>query len=481
MAFKGHLGSNYTGTGSLPLSTFGTFLDDIVADVSAANASGTANGWSLYDDQRNLTSTMNCGWIRGGGPSTLNALAQAITFTSASQQITITSNAGGPQLLEDLGSFASFGLEITSGTLAGATSSWYGVLGAASNASASITTAFTGTSRISVTYLRVTGAQAGHNYGYVVLKNTAGDGMRDLYVQIMRTPSYSTVCNVQAFSSWNSATHVGTDPGPQDVMRGHSTVATSSSAILYALNLLSGCFMLYTNGDSSTYQGDLVYHGNIDPTNGPTSDVSASVWASNHQTKSGFINAGRSTSFATTNAPQGGATMIKGFSNQTWVTGSQPYENTIELVPRGRVYIDDPTLSQLDLNSQFQMVGVDVIAGQQSATSANLLRRGGLRYLRYPLSWPSGMNLQKIAPADDGNDYLILRCNYPNRTQNQLITTLAICYQDSGGTTDCNVANGFCLAGCIQNFAGTFGEFLYSAMTANAKRNLRVFCIPTNL
>ena len=482
MAFKGHLGIFYSGTGSLPPSTFHTFLDDIVADVSGAIASGTSNGWSVYDDQRNLSSTMICSWLRCAQPSSINGYTPGIIMTSASQQITCAASVAST-LLEELGGFTNFGIQIGSGTLAGGPPVvWYDIIGVATNFSASIAVPYTGTTAAKSVWMQCTGSNTGHRYGYVILKCSASDGMSDLYVQIMRPPSYAEVCYAQAFASWNSATHSGSSPGPMDAIRGYASQHLSSSAVIYALGLFSGALTLWANGYPLTdFNGDLLYYGSIDPTHGPILDPSASVWACTHQVKSAFTAESRST-IVTTNLPTGGATSLIGVGGIVWTRTSQPYTNTIELCPRGKFYLDALSNTQLDKASNFQMVGIDVYNGRQSSFgSDNALRRGGLRYLRYPVSWPSGMHMQRIFPADDGNDYLILRVQYTGYVASQNSTQTGWASLDSGAPVNVAMASGYCLLGTTLSTTESIGEFVFVTSGAAAKRQPRFFCIPTNI
>jgi hypothetical protein len=250
---------------------------------------------------------------------------------------------------------------------------------------------------------------------------------------------------------------------------------------MYALGLFSGALTLWANGDPPDYMGDLLYYGCIDPTHGPATDASASAWACSYQSKSAYSVEARTT-VAAANLPTGGATALKGVGGSIWSNASQPYTNTIELYPRGKFYLDAISNTQLDNTSNFQMVGIDVYNGRQSSfNSDNGLRRGGLRYLRYPVSWPSGMHMQRIFPADDGNDYLILRTEYTGLVASQTTVGTFWTNTDIGSVGNLALASGFGLLAGMCVAAETNGEITTIAGGTNTKRQPRFFCIPTNL
>ena len=487
MAFFGHFGNQYSGYTALSASSFGALLNDIAADVGNAVSSGTANGWSLWDDQRYNSSALIVS-VPGCGGLNLNSSYSTFGVTSASLSMTVgnngTNNSISAQFITG-GPGTGTMLTFNTGT------TFYNI-------------GTTGTQVYNVAldrpYAQVT-SLSNHPQerveGYIVLK--CSSSMKSFYVGLFRPHSYGHTLHTQIFETWDNSTHSGTNPGPQEFMRAYQNgmVKNSGTSVRYGLWLLPDSFAVWTGGnpytesiqsqslpytDNNIYS-DFFYCGNLIPfrqndTNG------CIIQACSCQNLSGLgVVAGASTTYGIWH---GGAPMMRTVDGTVWndifsngptdITkqySSFPAKNVYTIWPRSRTYLHFPYVSILDEQARMQICDIEVYQGggftQYQAWEG---KRGDIRYLKYPMYNPSTFEFQSFT-ANDGNTYVIVKSSY-----NQMFDNSAQVYLDAQLAIGNRQGSGFSFASPL-NTTTTAGDIIYGVNQTGFLP--RYFLLPINI
>ena len=392
--FFPHTGGAPAGYSALPVSTFATILDDLVADIGAGQ-----NGWTLFDDQRvgftPLILPCNvCG---------LNLSGQGLVFTN------------GAATLGQV-SYGRFRRNwITGGGTTGSFISvdqvnWYYLAAIATQVAATLDRNFTGTTTTTAT---------GHNVyeksgPYIVLKCTSSQ--KTFYVLLCRPMSYGIGLRVQVFETWNAGTHTGTNPGPQEEMRcfedgqGRSG-ATKLQYLFFPLPDVLGLWLRGAPSEGGVVNADFFYCGNLTPLR--VGDTTCLISACTNQDLSG-ISVYPNIAYNATGRV-GGASMFRNIAGVTWVdpraVASYLDDSSYSIVPRGSSYHWGIDRTNLDDSAKFQFCELDAYFAGSSGNgfTQNEGKRGELKYIKVPVMNPSGMGLASLGPADDGNTYILFR------------------------------------------------------------------------
>lgn len=453
--FFPHTGGAATGYSTLPMTTFSTILDDIVADVTAQN---NTNGWSVHDDQRTGFTPLVLPSNVGG----LNITGLGMVFTNTSMALSQAS----------YGRFRRNWVTGVSGTqISPNQTDWFYCTAIASQTAATLNVNYTGTTTIAGT--------TGHNIyeksgPYVVLKCTSAQ--KTFYVLIARPVSYGDSLRIQVYETWNPATHTGTNPSPQETMRAYEDGQgrSGSTPLKYVLFLLPDVFTIWVGGSPSepgVILEDLYYAGNLSALR--AGDTTCLLAACTNQDLSGV---GVSASLTYSSAGRcGGATMFKNVTGTTWTdpraVGSYNESCNYAVMARGLSYIWGIERTNLDDGAKFQFCEMDayMAGGASSGFDRNEGKRGELRYIKAPIMNPSGLHLASLGPADDGNTYMLLRSAVPNAAGG-LVTSYSgdVSYNN-------NPASGFACGGR----SGTLGEIVVQSVYTVLSP--RWFMMPINL
>lgn len=420
MAFFLHTGRIHPGIATMPTATHDTLLDSIVADVQA---SGAAVGWTIYDDRRQSTPQTGsefCIFIPQKFRHGTNLWSW--TFTTASLTATHTSYyCDGPRAFAPGTSTLSRNLS----------SSHYTITAVPHGTATYITPAHGEGTSSTVKNVYTC------SYGYVVLK-CSGDP--DYYLKISRTAAPGMPLFMQAFVSWDSGTHSGTDGGPAEYMRcltaGSGMSGSLTSSQRYALGLYQDTFFLWLEVDPASREGgDVYYVGTLsrsyaNDTYPVVQICSNSVWSG--------MNAGSKAWNSTPTGWHGYQTapvpVMKNLE-ETW-TWCDPTivdviplrETTGQLWPRGRPFVWDIVTPTRDLASRFLACRFDYYGAGQSNTSRSQPTalfeafRGTVKNILCPVSNPTGMHMAVIGPFEDGKRYIVLRMEWPDNNNTSGLT-----------------------------------------------------------
>jgi hypothetical protein len=393
--FFPHTGGSPQGYTALPVSSFANILSDIVADIGSG-----VNGWTLYDDQRSgtpLVVPFACtGYVTG------LVSANGTTMTNGSSAI----SQGNNNAMRFARCIAPGVTQISSDQ-----SNWYTINAANANGyQATLDRNYTGTSISPGRAYTKTG-------GYVVLQCTSQQ--KTFYVLLARGASYGDLLFVQVYETWNASTHVGANPSTMEIMRGFSSQQSSTSKIQYILWALPDALGLWTSGDPS-FSGvaDFLYVGNLTPYR--VGDTSCLLFACSNMDYSG-LNAYYATSITDANNTVGCAEIWKSISSTMWSNSVIQHPCMTTLSPRGYSYLDDFTRTSLDDAARFQYCDVDAYQSAKPSSTGmvgNEGKRGDVKYLKYPIMNPSGLHLASFGPSDDGNTYVMIRCDFPGSVGN---------------------------------------------------------------
>lgn len=477
-----HVPGTFDKFTNLGAVTFNTVLDSIIADVAAAIAAGTANGWTLHDDQRTLAGhggiyaiPVCYAGFAGGGSGYGFAISAGATAINANANPSTRLLAHWKPGLTEINTSSGFPNWTPSGT--------WGVVSAVGSASAA-------TLAVAWPNGAVTTPAAGSNgrclvekaAGYVVLR--CESTQKVFFVQIIRPRSYGDALRCRVWETWDAATHTGTNPSNMEILRAYNAqTADGTGAVKYVLFLLPDTFVLYAGrGDDNltTNYADLFYAGNL--ISSRVGDTNALVVACTNQELTAWGPDG-SSGVAVVNGCDGGAQILRdyagtrvwrGCDNTTYDMLDQA-EVIVSIRPRASSYLDAPNRRLLDTNQRCRMVALDVRAVPPRAwTETNLVddRRGEIRHIRVPAGNPSWTFLQTFGPSsDDGKTYIMLRCAYANvRTTADTQTSMDV------GATAVSVS-GFCFrpAGA----AGTRDEIAVNSISGVLQ--MRWFMLPIDL
>lgn len=404
--FFPHTGVPAQGYTSLPTTTFDTFLADVIADVGTG-----VNGWTLHDDLRGVGGTMLWPWCGGFNYKRSATYQKRWTLTQNSPTVT-WGYVTGPWYY---GARANWDFTPNVSQVSWDNVNWYTVTAVADYKS------FT----VSPNYAPATASNVDQNLYFkytdaVVLKCT--HAQKNFFVKLTRPLSYNCTCLVQVFEDWNASTHVGTNGGPIERVRGYSIPKTGATTLQYILFLLPGTFALWAGGDPQVPGGgqywDLFYAGNLNAVR--ANDGNSLIQACSNQDFSGIGICNNGIGFSTAqDGSWGSAPMFRNISGNTWAhpqdENAFPQNNLYALAPRGLDYLWAVDRTNLDESARMQFVEYDAyFAGATNfGNSASEGKRGELRYLKSPLMNPSGMHLASLGVADDGNTYMMLRASLP--------------------------------------------------------------------
>ena len=433
--FFAHISGAGVGFTCLAEATYSGVLDSIVADVSA---SGGANGWTVYDDQR-VSGTGNflvgLGNIGGydAGPS--NAYCD---WNSGSS----TANVANSRWNNNGGNGAGTELYPGKTNISFDAKNWYLVNtlpglsgGSNTNWSFALSTNYSGTTFTAQPYYVKL-------QKYIVLK--CSHAQKDFYVLLARPDSPCDILRVQVFEAWDNSAHSGTNGSNQEILRGLDGPDTTfwsnnwdQQPCRYLLWLLPGAFAIWAGfGAGPTdrvIQYDFAYAGNLDTTNLRSNDSNALVFACSNQRLSGFgVNSNNQNYtqglFANSfGGLWGGARVLRTLQGDLWsmVSGTPSGSirpsgwnptNQYGIWPRAATYLDRVDIAWLDRSNRFLFTELDVYQMGSSALNTGSFysegKRGQMRYIRFPVGNPSGGHLMTIGPADDGNTYVMVKSFY---------------------------------------------------------------------
>jgi len=454
--FFPHTGGYPSGYTALPVSTFSTILDDIVADVGTGQ-----NGWTLHDDQRSgFTPLVWAANVAGANYASGNLTN--ISFTASSQAISQTTS----------GRFRRnwiIGGGTTGTFISTDQTNWYYLSALASQVAGTLDRNYTGgTAQNHLVYEK--------SGPYIVLKCTSSQ--KTFYVLIARPVSYGISLRLQVFESWNAGTHVGTNGGPMEELRAYEdgTGRAGTHRLQYLLFLLPDVLGLWVSGyaaDGGTYLADFFYTGNLNPLR--VGDNTCLVQACSHQELSGIYPSTNAT-YSTANNRTGTAPMFKNIGGEMWTNPAAAFSFNDNcgymLFPRGASYVFGIDRTNLDDGAKFQFCEMDAYycGAANNGFTANEGKRGELRHLKVPVMNPSGLHLASLGPADDGNTYLLFKVSGPQ----QLVTAITSLMGDT--VYNSNAASGFYF-----NWRnGTLGDL--NVATSNYQTmGTRWFMMPINL
>jgi hypothetical protein len=529
MAFFPHIGTSAVGFQftALAETTFSGVLDSIVSDLGA----GIGN-WSLWDDQRVsgsgnfITAYGNCGGNDTGATTNFTAWTNG-------QNVPSTGGAGYWGSANGINTEA-YPLRTSMSFDKG--NNWYVIQNVPTSASGGGSVSNWGFN-IDRNYAGTT-FTTGQPYWvkltkYIILQYTSAQ--KTFYVLLARPDSACDILRVQVYETWNNSTHVGTNPGPMEIMRGSDVTENvywnnnwDAQPVKYMLWLLPEVFGLwagYGSGQAaSTYaistknignqlfkRSDFVYIGNLDTSQVRTNDPNALVFACSNTQLSGFAswwNAlyGNTPNPNTPGGSFGAMRCLRTLQGELWSMPSggnnvsRPalwnMNNQYAVWPRTMPYHYrlDSTLADTLYRTQcaevdvYHVGGPNALWGSAGGTGSimnttgsayNEGKRGTMRYLKFPSFNPSGGHLMQLNSADDGNIYILFRATWPQRSAG--VTTFP-------GATNYNLNDSS--VGSDSSFAA-MSSFAYSAKTGQigevtvASQNTSVvfrwFMMPINL
>jgi hypothetical protein len=140
--------------------------------------------------------------------------------------------------------------------------------------------------------------------------------------------------------------------------------------------------------------------------------------------------------------------------------------------PRARTYLNNLDRSILDEQGRLQICDIEVYqAGNNPAYTASEGKRGDVKYLKYPMYNPSGLDMTVFGPANDGNTYVMIRTTYPGRTQNATLAAISI----DARSSNINLLSGFAYA----EMSTTIGDIVAGTSTPGWLH--RYFLLPINI
>lgn len=233
---------------------------------------------------------------------------------------------------------------------------------------------------------------------------------------------------IRLWETWNPTTHVGVGGSQMEHIR-FWTYGNAPTwwTIQYLLWLLPDAFALWTGGDYNGlgYPNDwrFTYAGNLDTSGQRLGDTDALVLIASDTSLTGLgIPCNRSFQYNGNTIPGGGIQCLRTLAGEPWCQpgyqGSYYLRNSYQIYPRGRWYGNLPDAPQMDSLNHFEFTDIDLwhmggCYGNQYAFQGSELRRGMLRYVKMPISNPSGLHLATTGPALDGNQYIIFRQSQP--------------------------------------------------------------------
>jgi len=406
--FYPHIGSITRDFTTLPLIEGTGVLNAIVTDIGAG-----VNGWTIYDDMRNQTGSMPIYYAFANGVFKQDTTTRTFAWTSTSG----SSNIYGYQ---PYGFNPAYAIVMDPGRqdISFDGTNWYTAYYSAwpnNYVSATLDRNFAQAST-QTQYLQM------RSKSYLVLK--CSSSIKDFYVQIsaMNSP---TLLYTRVWESWNSATHVGTNGGQTEILRGYAEMIGNSTVQHRAIFFFypDACLIWWggVHGSGSWAQS-MMYAGNLDTTGIRAADTGA-LWAGWSDTSySGFSQTGGNV-WATMWQFWGGSQCLRTLNGETWsdATGFHTWNKTThtncyQFVPRGKTYIHNIFNPGVDRASRVLFCDVDIYQGgiTSDGTTCGLFnahegRRGVLRYLKVPITNPMDMDYCVFGPAQDGNSYIMIR------------------------------------------------------------------------
>lgn len=406
MSFHPHTGGLLSGFIALPMTTFDTILDSIVADVAAAIAAGKANGWTLHDDQRAPAGIVVVPVCHGGHNTPANPNA-TLTAGATALVVAAPSRIGRhwlPGVTE---------INVSSGTpLFTPSGAWGTVSAIASDTAATMAVGWPNATLIAA----ASRTMIEKAFGFVVLKCTSAQ--KNFYVRIIRPKSYADALRYDVWETWDAATHTGTNPSNQEILRAYDTRFTGAKQLQYILWLMPDSIGLWAGADPGNITGtnywDLFYAGNMSPVR--AGDSNALVHGCSNQELSGWAPASSSGALITDS--DGSMQVLRevgaGSVWQALPSSFTPLPALATFSPRAPIYCEDPYRPLLDDTNRLAMSEIDIYqAGGRAYGGNNEGRRGAMRYFRVPCGNPSNNHLVTFGPAEDGRIYVLVRASYP--------------------------------------------------------------------
>lgn len=468
--FFPHTGAITQGYTTLPCTTYGTVLDDIVMDLGTGQ-----NGWTLHDDQRNVVGSIWWPWAGGfnyNAPSYASYARNFVT-TNGSAAVDWSGYFNGAAAYRS-GGRATWDLTPGLTQVSVDNVNWYGVLSVQNFYQFTLDRNFTG----------ATVANGWQNLfvktmGYIVLKCTSAQ--KTFYLQITRPMTTGARFLIfQVFETWNSVTHTGTCGGPQEAVRAYSTYNKPlTSRVQYMLFLLPDAFAFWCGGDPMEPGGgqvwDLYYCGNMTPLR--TNDTNCLVQACTNQDWSGIFPMNTGDLFTTAYNTWGGASVLRTLGGTTWWhPASQQgasWGNMYALVPRGADYVWALDRTSFDESARMQFVEYDAYqcGSNNNGNAISEGKRGELKWLKSPVMNPTGLQTASLGPSDDGNTYICLHTSLP---------WIANQYSGASWPGDVITNTGPLCSGFVHtNRYGNTGAFSTNVAVAYIVR--RCFLLPINL
>lgn len=414
-SFNPHIGTPGYGYTSLPLSTVGTILDDIVTDVGAG-----VHGWTVYDDQRATTTypvPVDAGGYNYPWGIVSNQSSSWYHVTSGSnvfwEECRSNTNFEFPLLHVQRSWVVGMPISFDNGV------NWYNVASVTSSqyiASGTLDRVYTAaTNNVRTTV--VTRAR-----GYIVLR--CASAQKVFYVQLMNPPMPGYALYYRTWETWDNVTHAGTNSSPTEALRIYSDNQSlgDSTTLQYILWLLPDAIGLWVRGDTKliipgSTQADFMYVGNLTPVVPGDTDCLAQMGSSTAFSGIGTYagpgaNGGRTGSVVVLRSRTAGSTWR---DPATLGTNSFPNVNCFSVWPKARCYLWNPGAPSLDSNARVDACDLELYGAQNPSTNyVQEMKRGDVKHLKVPVTNMGFMQFVQVGPADDGLTYVTVFASAPD-------------------------------------------------------------------
>ena len=436
MSFYAHIAPNLIsssaalGYNMLPFATVTGVLDTIYADLSSSVASGTNNGWVVWDDLRSWNTgtllTDQTGLALPIVPITVAGLWNSTNPGSANGWFVPSASLTWVAYVP-WGRDFTYSISMTSSSPTDVSfdsgTTWYKAYFTAKVANYSTATLDRPFSASAAGNTYVHGVYQ-RNFKYLVLKQNSSTQKKFcvLLAAAQDRPGGASLY-MRVYEDWDATNHSGT--GLPSSWEYHRPYIFPNGGYDRKLRLMTWflpeAFAIWTSGIGEVVTGEkaqLTYIGNLEPPLGRT-DPDALAFIPGSTEYSGYGIHGQ--------AVQGtigegmGFQCLRTVGGRPWTTptyGTGTFiDNGYQLWPRTRNINFAPTNYQRDYQGRFLYTEFDVWHCGQATPgyyvgAINEGRRGKLRYAKTPVGNPNGMQFSTMS-GTDGHRYIFVRQSAP--------------------------------------------------------------------
>jgi hypothetical protein len=300
---------------------------------------------------------------------------------------------------------------------------------------------------------------------YIVLQ--CSSSQKTFYVQIgLKAGNFGgPMLYTQPYESWSLGSHTGTTPGQMECLWAYPAPTADNGKVRYILCLYPEAIFLHLDGVQTTFGvnqclANSMYVGNLDTSVFRTGSDPNALWAGWSNTSFSGVTLSRGETYNVGWSFWGNGMCLRTRGGSAWVPVTDYHVPTpnvhispfayCQFIPRMRTYAEFETGATVTTSGKTLLSTIDIYQGGATGPPSTYFAtnnegpcsqegaRGELRYLKVPVTNPSGQHLKTWGPMQDGKTYIIIRHAPYHWSANGNIAQVAF---EVGGSN--NVASSF--------------------------------------